>query len=29
MGQLNKLYEYIHELLPTFDDVYMDFGVES
>jgi hypothetical protein len=28
MGKLNKLYEYIHELLPTFSDVYMDFGVE-
>jgi hypothetical protein len=23
-----KLYEYIGELLPTFDDVYMDFGVD-
>lgn len=28
MGKLNKLYEYIGELLPTFDDVYMDFGVD-
>ena len=27
MGQIQRLYEYIHELLPTFDDVYMDFGV--
>jgi hypothetical protein len=29
MSKISKLYEYIHELLPTFDDVYMDFGVES
>ena len=29
MGKISKLYEYIGELLPTFDDVYMDFGVES
>jgi hypothetical protein len=29
MGKISKLYEYIHELLPTFSDVYMDFGVES
>jgi hypothetical protein len=28
MSKISKLYEYIHELLPTFDDVYMDFGVE-
>jgi len=27
MGQIQRLYENIHELLPTFDDVYMDFGV--
>ena len=29
IDKISKLYEYIHELLPTFDDVYMDFGVES
>ena len=28
MDKISKLYEYIHELLPTFSDVYMDFGVE-
>lgn len=27
MRKLSKFYEYIGELLPTFDDVYMDFGV--
>ena len=27
MGQIQRMYEYIHELLPTFEDVYMDFGV--
>lgn len=27
MGKISKLYEYIGELLPTFDDVYMDFGI--
>jgi len=27
MGQIQRMYEYIHELLPTFEDVYLDFGV--
>ena len=27
MGKISKLYEYIGELLPTLDDVYMDFGI--
>ena len=27
MGQINKLYNNIHDLLPTFEDVYMDFGL--
>ena len=29
IDKIRKLYDYIHELLPTFEDVYMDFGVES
>jgi hypothetical protein len=29
INKISKLYDYIHELLPTLDDVYMDFGVES
>jgi hypothetical protein len=29
IDKIRKLYDYIHELLPTLDDVYMDFGVES
>ena len=28
MDKISKLYEYIDELLPTFEDVYLDFGVE-
>ena len=27
MGKISKLYYYIDELLPTFDDVYMNFGI--
>jgi hypothetical protein len=27
IGQINKLYDNIHDLLPTFEDVYMDFGL--
>ena len=27
MGQISKLYDNIHDLIPTFDDVYMDFGL--
>lgn len=27
MGKISKLYEYIDELLPTFDDVYMNFDI--
>lgn len=27
MTQINKLYDNIHDLLPTFEDVYMDFGL--
>ena len=27
MNQINKLYDNLHDLLPTFDDVYMDFGL--
>jgi len=27
MTQINKMYDNIHDLLPTFDDVYMDFGL--
>lgn len=28
MRKLSKFHEYIGELLPTFNDVYMDFGVD-
>ena len=27
MNHINKLYDNLHDLLPTFEDVYMDFGM--